>query len=90
MYNAGLIFAYFSPETLLPVGSILATVLGVAMMLGRGSLRFLFRTFRRIATPSAWIAGVSRPHFKLGQASEHQTARNIESKSQSLDTTLAE
>jgi hypothetical protein len=89
MYNIDPLFAYFSPETLLPVGSILATVAGVAMMLGRGSLRFLFRTFRRFATPSAWIAGVSRPHFRLGKASEHQTA-STESNTQSLDKTLAE
>ena len=40
----------FTPETLLPVGSILATVAGVAMMLGRGSLSFLFRCFRRSRT----------------------------------------
>ena len=30
MFNIDPLFAYFSPETLLPVGSILATVLGVA------------------------------------------------------------
>ena len=36
--NINLIFAYFSPETPLPVGSIVATVLGVAMML-RGEVR---------------------------------------------------
>jgi hypothetical protein len=82
-------FAYFSPETLLPVGSILATVAGVAMMLGRGSLRFLFRTVRRYARPSAWIAGVSRPHFRLGEKGEHKTARS-ESSTQSHDTTLAD
>ena len=41
MFNSDPLFAYFSPETLLPVGSILATVLGVAMMLGRGSSAFL-------------------------------------------------
>jgi hypothetical protein len=89
MYHFDPFFAYFSPETLLPVGSILATVAGVAMMLGRGSLRFLFRTVRRFARPSAWIAGVSRPHFRLGEEGERQTART-ESSTQSLDTTLAE
>jgi hypothetical protein len=87
MYRIDPIFAYFSPETLLPVGSIIATVAGVAMMLGRGSLRFMFRAFRRFARPSAWIAGVSRPHFRLSEGGEHQTAKS-ESSSQSIDATL--
>ena len=81
------IFAYFTPETLLPVGSILATVAGVAMMLGRGSLSFLFRCFRRVARPSTWIAGVSRPHFRIDahadvepqSASGDSTAQPVES-----------
>jgi hypothetical protein len=70
MFNIEPIFAYFSPETLLPVGSIVATVLGVVMMLGRGSLRFFIRSFRRLFRPSAWIAGVSRPHFRLHERGE--------------------
>jgi hypothetical protein len=86
MYIISPLFAYFSPETLLPVGSIIATVAGVGMMLGRGSLRFLFRAFRRFARPSTWIAGVSRPHFRLGEEGEHQAART-ESTSQSIDAT---
>ena len=72
MFNSDPLFAYFSPETLLPVGSILATVLGVAMMLGRGSLRFFVRSFKRVLRPSAWIAGVSRPHFRLNEHGETQ------------------
>jgi hypothetical protein len=87
MYIINPLFAYFSPETLLPVGSILATVAGVAMMLGRGSMRFLFRTFRRFARPSSWIAGVSRPHFRLGEDGELKTAGS-ESSSQSLEENL--
>jgi hypothetical protein len=87
MYYIDPLFAYFSPETLLPVGSILATALGVAMMLGRGSVRFLFRALRRFARPSSWIAGVSRPHFRFGEEGDHQTARS-ESSSQSLETNL--
>ena len=35
------------------------------MMLGRGSLRFLIRSLKRVFRPSTWIAGVSRPHFRL-------------------------
>jgi hypothetical protein len=79
------IFAYFSPETLLPVGSILATFAGLAMMLGRGSLRFLLRCLKRVARPSSWVAGVSRPHFRFGGDAEPQTVRS-DANSQSLES----
>ena len=72
MFNSCILFAYFSPETLLPVGSIVATVLGVVMMLGRGSLRFFIRSFKRVLRPSTWIAGVSRPHFRLQEQGEQE------------------
>jgi hypothetical protein len=85
MLSTCLLFAYFSPETLLPVGSIVATVLGVAMMLGRGSVRFLIRSCKRLFRPSAWIAGVSQPHFRLGEHAESQVA-HADSNSQSLET----
>ena len=41
------IFAYFSPETLLPATSIVATIAGIVMMLGRGTLRLLRRSSGR-------------------------------------------
>jgi hypothetical protein len=85
MCNSYLFLAYFSPETLLPVGSILATILGVAMMLGRGSLRFVMRSFSRIFRSSAWIAGVSRPHFRLEEHGEPETSR-ADSNRQALET----
>lgn len=37
MLPTPLLFAYFGPETVLPVTSIIATVVGVVMMLGKGS-----------------------------------------------------
>ena len=74
MCNINLIFAYFSPETPLPVGSIVATVLGVAMMLGRGSVRILIRCIRRVVRRSTGTAGLSRPHFRLQEKGEAPTA----------------
>jgi hypothetical protein len=79
------IFAYFSPETLLPVGSIVATVMGVAMMLGRGSLRFFLRSFRRVFRKSGWIAGVSRPHFRLNEHGEPR-ATHVDSSMEAMET----
>ena len=44
-----LIFAYFGPETVLPMTSIVATVVGLVMMFGKNTFRLLFRwrKFRR-------------------------------------------
>jgi hypothetical protein len=85
MFTSNIIFAYFSPETLLPVGSILATVLGVAMMVGRGSLRFVIRSVKRVVRPSAWVAGVSRPHFRLNGQGEPEST-HADSDKQALET----
>jgi hypothetical protein len=38
-----LILAYFGPETVLPMTSVVATVVGVFMMFGRNTLRLVFR-----------------------------------------------
>jgi hypothetical protein len=87
VFNNYLFFAYFSPETLLPVGSILATVAGIAMMLGRGSARFLTRCARRYLRPRTWVAGVSRPHFRFRMTSDDPASRT-ESASRDLEPTL--
>ena len=62
MRTYDLVFAYFSPETLLPATSIVATIAGIFMILGRGSLRLLNqRGFHR----SGRVAGTSKPHVHL-------------------------
>ena len=43
-----MLFAYFGPETTLPLASVLAGVLGVVMMFGRATLRVLARPFRAL------------------------------------------
>jgi hypothetical protein len=43
------VFAYFGPETTLPLASVLAASLGFLMMMGRGSLRFAARVGRAAA-----------------------------------------
>jgi len=42
------LIAYFGPETVLPLASILATIFGVVMMFGRLSLTFAMAPFRWI------------------------------------------
>ncbi len=55
-----MLFAYFGPETVLPLASVLATVFGVVMMFGRASFRIALMPFR-------WI-------FKKGNAPSSASA----------------
>ncbi len=70
-----MIFAYFGPETVLPLASILATVFGVVMMFGRLSFKMMLAPFRalgrskRVASddstlrgPTAWRRGAKPTH----------------------------
>ena len=47
MINSYPVVAYFSPETLLPVTSIVATAVGLVMMFGRTTLRLIARGVHR-------------------------------------------
>lgn len=50
MIHSCAFLAYLSPETLLPATSVIATIAGIGMILGRGSLRFLIRCCRLAAS----------------------------------------
>jgi hypothetical protein len=67
------IVAYFSPETLLPATSIVATIAGIVMILGRGSLRLVVRATRR---GPGRIAATSKPHVHLHEDVQTQSAGN--------------
>ncbi len=76
MRASDLLFGYFSPETLLPVTSIVATIAGVAMMLGRSSLRLVARVGQRVRRRSLRVASTSRHHLPVRDDSHSQAARN--------------
>jgi len=59
-----LIVGYFSPDVVLPVTSIVATIAGVAMMLGRGSLRYVRRLLERGTGRALRGATRTGPHFR--------------------------
>jgi hypothetical protein len=63
-----ILLAYFSPETVLPLASILATVVGGAMFCTRGSVRFVVRCFRGAFRRPRRAARVHAPHFDSGRA----------------------
>jgi hypothetical protein len=70
------LFGYFSPETFLPAASILATVLGVVLMVGRGSWRFLVLCSRRGFRRGERAARASQPHFRLQSEAHTQAPRS--------------
>ena len=60
-------FAYFGPETTVPLASVLAASLGFLMMMGRGSIRFASRVIRgslRWFDPAS-REQAARPHLRL-------------------------
>ena len=63
MYFTNLLFAYMSPETVLPVTSLLATVVGVAMMFGRTAYRLAVRWVRFVMTRRSRGEALKGPHF---------------------------
>ncbi len=63
-----LVFAYFSPETVLPLTSIVATIVGGAMLLTRGSLRFFVRCIRGALRRPRRVAPARAPHFDSRRA----------------------
>ncbi len=76
-----MVFAYFGPETVLPLASVVATVVGAILMFGRLSLKFALMPFRRfwkkggnavndqaMRGPIAWRRGKGEA---LAEASSH-------------------
>ena len=57
------VLAYLSPETYLPISSVVATVIGVVMMFGRNSLRLAALWFRRITARRKADRPLNAPHF---------------------------
>jgi hypothetical protein len=75
MCASNLMLAYFSPETMLPLSSLIATIVGFALLVKRNSIRFVahccreaLRTIRGRSTPAA-------PHFREGSRRRSQKLR---------------
>lgn len=70
------VLAYFGPETVLPMTSVIATVVGVFMMFGRNTLRFLFRWRRGGAGGATKAAGSApAPHFAVKEREPSSSPR---------------
>ena len=65
MQSAMFVLAYFSPETMLPATSILATAIGIFMMFGKGTLRIVMGAFRQILARPGPNGALKGPHFSM-------------------------
>lgn len=54
-----MLFAYFGPETFLPLTSVIAAVAGVVLMFGRNSIRFIVQGARSLLGKGAGGAQAS-------------------------------
>ena len=64
-------FAYFGPETFLPLTSVIAGVVGVVLMFGKNTFRLLLIPFKKLANKSGQSAPGAHatppaPHFDAG------------------------
>jgi hypothetical protein len=62
-----LILAYFGPETVLPVTSILATFAAVVLMFGKSLFRLIAYWVRRASFRGRHGQASAGPHFGLGR-----------------------
>jgi hypothetical protein len=58
------VFAYFSPETFLPLTSVIASAVGVFLLFGSNVLRVVRRAFRGLSLRGRRAGTIPRPHFQ--------------------------
>ena len=68
MSEPNFVLAYLSPDTVVPLTSIVAAIAGGSMLLTRSSIRFLVRCFRGALRRPQRIAKTSAPHFEPNRA----------------------
>jgi hypothetical protein len=70
------VLAYFSPETMVPLSSILATVAGCALMVKRSSFRFAARSCRAILHRRRAGGRVNASYFRMSVKEPDQITRS--------------
>jgi hypothetical protein len=70
------LLAYFSPETMLPLSSILATIAGCALMIKRSSLRFAARSCRAVIHRRRVGRPANAPHFQMAEKELDRTTNS--------------
>ncbi len=66
------ILAYFSPETMMPLTSVIATIVGFALLIKRTSIRFVVHACRSAIRTGRNKLTAGKPHLasRSGQPSE--------------------
>ena len=77
MHHIHMVFAYFGPETVMPVTSILATIAAVVLMFGKSMLRLVAGWVRRATFRGRHGQAATGPHFGLGR---RRRARRVKPK----------
>jgi hypothetical protein len=72
MNEFDVIIAYFGPETVFPVTSIIATCLGVILMFGRRTYQLVIRWILVATFHRRSARRVSGPHFRIGRGAARQ------------------
>ncbi len=57
------VLAYFSPETMLPLSSVIATVVGFGLLIQRNTIRFALGIFRAALRKRPEPVTRKGPHF---------------------------
>lgn len=59
-----IVFAYFSPETFLPLTSVIASAVGVFLLFGSTVLRLIRRALRTLTMRGRRTETILRPHVR--------------------------
>ena len=70
------VLAYFSPETMLPLSSLIATVAGFALLIKRSSIRFIVHCCRAAFRRRTKASNINKPHFATQSRQTNQEARS--------------
>lgn len=71
-----ILIGYFSPETMLPLSSVIATIAGFALLIKRSSIRFVVHCFRAAFRRGSNTTAVKAPHFTADALRETQNHRS--------------
>ena len=73
------VFAYFGPETVMPVTSVIATIAAIVMMFGKNLFRLAVGCLRMIRAPKAPQPHASSgPHFSIQQRQHHASGAHTD------------
>jgi hypothetical protein len=67
MHHLHIVFAYFGPETVLPVTSLLTTIAALVLMFGKSMLRLVVYWAGRASFRKRHRQASTGPHFGLGR-----------------------